>query len=116
MKVFVYRNLHRGCLSVRDVKTRRVIAYVDSITLEGVRFKVSKKLRQRVLNENRKNVHAGVEGVWIKNARAPTKKRCIKIIYNPYKYSSFVEERTLEPMHECDKAYVTIGGALVCST
>jgi hypothetical protein len=62
MKVFVYRNLRRGCLSVRDTKTRRVIAHVDEIFLRDVKFKVSKAGRERVLKEKQKNVHAGVEG------------------------------------------------------
>lgn len=113
MRVFVYRNLHKGCLSVRDVKTRLVIAHVDSITLQDVKFKVSQKLRQRVLNEKRKNVHAGVEGVWIKDAKAPSKGRRQRVTYNPYKYSFFVKEKTLEPIHEASVAYVTTDGALV---
>jgi len=64
MRVFVYRNIHKNCLSVRNVKTGLVMAHVDSITLKNVKFKVSAKGRERVLKEKAKNVHAGVEVEW----------------------------------------------------
>ena len=116
MRVFVYRNLHKKCLSVKCLKTRLVIAYVDSISLKNCQFKVSEKLRQRVLNEKRKNVHAGVVGEWVKNAKAPKLKNCSRIIYDPYKFDSFVEENTFAPWKESENAFVTIEGAFVVNT
>jgi hypothetical protein len=113
MRVYVYRNLHRKCLSVRDVKTRRVIAYVDSISLKECKFKVSAKLRQRVILEKRKNVHAGVEGEWIKDSVTPDISRCKRIMYDPYKYESFVEDGSMAPFFRSENAFVTIYGAFV---
>lgn len=114
MRVFVYRNLHKNCLSVRDVKTGIVIAYVDSILLKNIKFKVSAKGRERVLREKRKNVHAGVEGEWIKSEILPNTNDCLRIIYDPYKFASFVAENTLEPQTECPRALITIKGVFVC--
>lgn len=107
--VEVYRNLHNGKMSVRDCKTRRVIAHVDTITLAGVGFRVSKAGRERVLREGRKNVHAFVSGKVIHfQGATPYKGRDLSeyiweagsgltligdgsvAVYNPYKYESFV--------------------------
>lgn len=113
MRVYVYRNLHKKCLSVRDVKTRLVVAHVDSISLENCKFKVSASLRQRVLKEKRKNVHAGVEGDWVKDSVAPDISKCRRIMYDPYKYESFVDEGSMAPFFESKTAFVTIRGAFI---
>ena len=65
MRVFVYFNLHKKCLSVKALEGEskgRVIAHADSVELVNATFKVSQAGRQRVLRERRKNVHAGVVG------------------------------------------------------
>ena len=113
MKVFVYRNLHKSCLSVRSVKTGRVIAHVDSIVLENCNFKVSKSGRARVLREKRKNVHAGVEGTWVQGAKVPDTSQLKRVIYDPYKFESFVLESNHNPVFVSDRAFVTIEGAYV---
>jgi len=113
--VEVYRNLHNGKLSVRDSKTKRVLAHCDEVTLAGVAFKVSQAGRERVLREKRKNVHALVCGKLLEYKGAvPYKGRSIadavwqwadgikrtaiignrKVVYNPYKYRSFVTPDT----------------------
>lgn len=113
--VEVYRNLHNGKLSVRDSKTKRVLAHCDEVTLAGVAFKVSQAGRERVLREKRKNVHAFVCGKLLEYKGAvPYKGRSIadsvwqwadgikrraiigtrKVVYNPYKYRSFVTTDT----------------------
>jgi hypothetical protein len=66
-KVFVYYNLHKHTWSIRDCKTRRVIGHSDHVLLFEVKPKVSQAGRERVLREQRKNVHAGLEGRWEKN-------------------------------------------------
>lgn len=87
-RVEVYFNLHKKCYSVRDKKSRLVIAHLDSIALKDVVFKVSEKGRQRVLKEKRKNVHAVIEGTIC----CPVEIEALstKVTYNPYKYKSFV--------------------------
>ena len=88
-RVFVYRNLHRKCYSVRSMETGRVICHVDSITLTDAKFKVGKSGRERVLRERRKNVHAGVVG---HVADVSLLGQSIKVTYNPYKWTSFVRK------------------------
>ena len=39
-RVFVYRNLHKKCYSVKSMRTGKVIAHVSDITLINVQFKV----------------------------------------------------------------------------
>ncbi len=50
MRVFVYFNLHRKCLSVKALEGERkgrVIAHAKAVELVGVTFKVSEAGRQR---------------------------------------------------------------------
>lgn len=107
IRVFVYFNLHRKCLSVKALEGSykgKVIAYADSIVLHSCTFKVSEAGRQRVLRERKKNVHAGVVGTIccmndthfsgvLSAIGSPVK-------YNPYKYTSFVHAVNETPVHE----------------
>ena len=98
MKVFVYFNLHRKCFSIKALEGAnkgRVVAHSDKVLLSDGVFKVSEAGRQRVLKEQRKNVHAGVVGYWDETGtdlitidRVTTIGR--PVTYNPYKYSTFV--------------------------
>jgi hypothetical protein len=101
MKVFVYFNLHRKLFSVKalegDMKGR-VIAHRKHVLLTDATFKVSEAGRQRVIREQRKNVHAGVSGTWFEDdvQHGADKTSAFitingsAITYNPYKYSTFV--------------------------
>lgn len=73
--VRVYRNLHRDCFSIQQrayhlegcggVNRKGqwyVVAHVTELTLADVTFEVSETGRQRVIQEQRKNVHAYVHG------------------------------------------------------
>lgn len=57
--VDVYRNLRRNTFSVREGK---VIGYADDLILLDAKFRVSKAGNARVRRENRKNIHAFVNG------------------------------------------------------
>jgi len=82
--VEVYKNLNRGCWSVRQNGIVRFHTY--AIALEQCQFKVSESGRQRVLREKRKNVHAFIKGIFIKKGGLV---KGDKVTYNPYKMSSF---------------------------
>ena len=87
-----------------------MVKHTHAIRLKGdkrgyrsglVHFNVSEKGRQRVLESQRKNVHAYVKGCVILNkvkgleerkARKPKTLR--QVTYNPYKYESFVDIKT----------------------
>ena len=108
---FVYYNLHKHKWSVKDLKTGKVNGdHRDVIILTSPHFKVSQAGRKRVLEEKRKNVHAGVRG-YIEDTSfyIDDNFKTIKIYsntyylreitYNPYKYDSFVYKDTLEPIY-----------------
>ena len=88
-RVFVYRNLHRKCYSVKFLETSRVLFHTNDITLINVKFRVGKAGRERVLRTRQKNVHAGVIGYI---ADVSLIGQTSKVTYNPYKYSSFVRQ------------------------
>lgn len=88
-KVRVYFNLHKHCYSVQDSSTNKVIAHVDSINIVDAKFVVRDSGRQKVLREQRKNVHAFVVGYWKKS---PCKKLKNKVRYNPYIRGDFFSE------------------------
>ena len=93
-KVFVYKNLHKDCWSLKQ--DGLVKAHMHDLTMFDCSFRVNAKGREKVLKEKRKNVHAGISGYidspWVMNALAvQTKFSNIKLAkYNPYKYSTFV--------------------------
>lgn len=126
MRVFVYYNLHRKCLSVKALEGSergRVLAHATHAYLENVSFKVSEAGRQRVLKERAKNVHAGVCGelkalspsqllkpLPLLQALPSTKgdapgsdsqdsAASRRLTYDPYKFAHFVDAQTLQPVH-----------------
>ena len=106
-KVEVYKNLHKNCWSVRDIKTRKVIAHVKRILLEDATLVVQHSGRNRVLKEGVKNVHAFVKGnVALVNKSLPDSwGYSTEITYDPYMYSSFVERGTGMPVHKAQHIY-----------
>lgn len=115
MKVKVYYNLHKNCYSIVSLEKEnygRVIKHSNCVPLFDAQFKVSEKGRQRVLREQKKNVHAYVVGTWVdedEKFHSSTHKYYtnfwlteyfpIKLAtYNPYKYSSFVDAHSKKPL------------------
>ena len=85
--VKVYWNLHHKCFSVQQ--DGLVKAHLNRVYLHDVEFRVSESGRQRVIREQRKNVHAYAVGtmegkvdLWSLNP--------VKVSYNPYKSGTFV--------------------------
>jgi len=104
-RVFVYFNLHKKVWSVKSLKTGRVIAHANFIELKDCKFKVSKRGRERVLLERRKNVHAGVVGtiVAIDNVCSVLQNKTFQLItYNPYKYETFVSKKDETPVYQSE--------------
>ena len=90
--VEVYRNLHKKCWSVRQ--GGKVKVHTSYICLQDVKFVVQPAGREKVLREQKKNVHAFVKGYLIS---AKTVNRLNKdidmtraaVTYNPYKHPHF---------------------------
>ena len=65
MLVDVYRNLTKGCFSVKACTgpySGKVIAHAESVWLDDPMFRIVESGRQRVLMERKKYVHAYVRG------------------------------------------------------
>ena len=104
IRVFVYFNLHKKVFSVRALegdKKGLVVAHVDRILIDRPEFVVSEAGRQRVLREQKKNVHAGVRGIWTAWVDGIEQWDYLTpVTYNPYLYSTFVEKSTLAPVRK----------------
>jgi hypothetical protein len=87
--VFVYRNLHKKCLSVQQDGIVR--CHVDNIVLEDAEFRVSKAGQKRVRDEKSKNVHAKVKGVVVENPSEILQLNWNACYYNPYKTDEFTD-------------------------
>ena len=115
MKVFVYRNLRKNCYSVKALEgpnKGRVIAHWDALTLTDARFKVSRSGRARVLREKQKNVHAGCIGNWEPEQGMDWDgfERAHALTYNPYRFESFVEKCTHDPVYSSSKVWLGLTG------
>ena len=88
--VDVYYNLRKHRLSVRHKGL--VVNHIEEIALDNVEFVVSQAGRERVLKEQRKNVHAFVRGEIREMSFADRNASGHVIKYNPYKYEAFVTE------------------------
>ena len=108
MKVFVYFNLHKKCWSVKNRSTGRVIAHAQVVHLKDAKFKVSRAGRERVLREQRKNVHAGVAGDLISLDQPFTPTTSSRAIsYNPYKAAHFFDVASGAPVSEAARAVLS---------
>ncbi len=118
MKCFIYRNLHKDGI-VYSIKAMegphkgKVVGYGSAMYVTDPQFVVYENGRQRVLKTKHKNVHAGIVGhpanVSDYEPRIPhalpedivfanVHDKPIHVTYNPYKYSTFVNRETKEPV------------------
>ena len=109
-RVQVYYNLHKKCLSVRH--KGKVIEHAQEVTLTDARFHVQQAGRERVLKEKRKNVHAYVSGklketFWFTQAPKYIWTAKQHVTYNPYKYKSFVNKKTLKPVASAEVVHIS---------
>lgn len=97
--VDVYFNLHKKVWSVRNRKTRRVVAHLDNLILHNVTFRVSAAGNARVRREGRKNVHAFARGTYMGTDYKRPPFGGTNVTYNPYKYTTFVDAADETPVH-----------------
>lgn len=99
-KVKVYYNLHKHTFSIIDYKSNLLLAHSDVVKLKDVTFKVSRKGRQRVLKEQRKNVHAYVIGNYLGfnyKIEEEDLHNWNALCYNPYINNFFINKETNQP-------------------
>lgn len=101
-KVMVYYNLHKHTFSISY--QGKVILHADYVKLEDVEFRVRQGGKEKVRNQKSKNVHAFVIGTLVEYCEYP----CFElpeppndyvVTYNPYKYDSFINKDTKEPIY-----------------
>ena len=107
MRVEVYFNLHKKTFSVRSAKSGKVLLHTDEVHIENPEFVVRQSGRNRVLSEGRKNVHAFVRGdaAFFRYTNRPMLDT---LTYNPYKYASFVDKKTEEPVYKASRAWLSV--------
>ncbi len=109
MRVKVYFNLHRKLFSVVSLEAHdrygKVIDHVQKIALDNAGFVVRPAGRARVLREKRKNVHAFVTGT-VSAIQDDYPGWADIVVYNPYKFSTFVLRDSHTPVHSAKKAWV----------
>jgi hypothetical protein len=99
-KVRVYRNLHKGCISVRQGNL--VKCHTDNVILKDFKTIVGKKGQERVRREKAKNVHAFIEGYVVSHVEICQDENQQKLLdfrwgelyYNPYKTDDWTELET----------------------
>lgn len=109
-RVFVYKNLHNGKFSVKNVETGLVVGHADSLALTDVAFKVSQAGRKRVLTEKVKNVHAGIEGTYSPAHLFSLEVTTNLVTYNPYKHGYFYDRDTEEAIFKAKEVYFAASG------
>lgn len=101
MKSQVYWNLHKQVWSVR--RGGRVVSHRPQLWMTDVDFRVQQAGRLRVIEEKRKNVHAYANGNVVGKYDFYVPGR--KIIYNPYKFTTFVYADDLTPVFHVDRVF-----------
>lgn len=115
MRVRVYRNLTKKCISIQSTKTNLVIMYSEAVSLTNCKFTVREKGREKVLKEKRKNVHAFVIGELddvYKSPEGEDRRGVRQASYNPYKHGFFYDVITQEPVREASKVWVMSDGTI----
>lgn len=90
MQVKVYRNLHKECYSIQNKRSGLVVEHADTVTLLGAMFIVQPSGHAKVIETQRKNVHAFAIGDRLYSNKAGVYDNTfIRIYYNPYRHDYF---------------------------
>lgn len=111
MRVDVYRNLHKDCMSVRSREKGdygKVIRHTRGLKMSNVDLIVRQKGRQNVIATKRKNVHAFLRGVlrWTYVEPNCPLVGMVELTYNPYISNEFYERSTGRPVHHARQVIV----------
>ncbi len=102
--VETYYNLHKHVPSVRV--DGKVVAHLDAVPVKQPSFVVQQGGRQRVLEEQSKNVHAFIKGEFASSLDADALEGLIpiRVKYDPYRFDSFVTADTEQRVTEAEYA------------
>jgi hypothetical protein len=101
--VDVYRNLHtNNGYSIRCSKSGLVLTHCSTVRIKNAKFHVSESGRLKTVEQKRRRVHAYVRGELVAyNEKTP--EDFVKVLYNPYHTSLFMNSETNEPISEADE-------------
>jgi hypothetical protein len=109
----VYRNLNKkGWFSIIGYHLKKksylLYAHANNFKANNIEFKVSEAGRQRVLSNQKRNVHAFAHcmGLELDNSNVEY-SRDNKVSYNPYKHGNFYMKHTGEIINEANSIFVT---------
>ena len=104
--VEAYYNLHKKCFSVRHAG--RVWFHTNVLTLRNCKFAVQPAGRAKVIEEQKKNVHAFVRGFFVRGDDHTNHRmlHAAQAMYNPYYFSTFVDVDTGDAVYEADMVYL----------
>lgn len=91
--VYVYKNLHKALYSIKQKGV--VVAHAERLCLGEVEFIVNEKLRQKVLRDKQKNVHAYLKGFYETSGMGTCATRndlSVAVYYNPYITKKFINK------------------------
>lgn len=122
MRVRVYRNLNKAeFFSIQALEGEckgKVIGYAKSVLIENGQYRVSEAGRKRVLRDQRKNVHAYIDGVIVdaSNTVQTLTGNETYVTYNPYRQGDFYRPDTQEVQRKgFEQAVIQQAGAYVFS-
>ena len=113
--VRVFKNLTHGCYSI--LQNGKLKASARQVLLSDVEFKVRESGRQRMLKEQRRNVHAFAVGLLVDYVH-PSDERTLSSIegrvvtYNPKELASFYDLLTQAPVTNADLVHLDEEGAI----
>lgn len=90
-RVQIYYNLHQGGYSIKDKATGLVVGYAQNVLLKRCTFRVQQAGRQKTIAEQRKRVHAYIEGDFVAADEPFDFQHMDKVIYNPYTTPQFTD-------------------------
>lgn len=108
--VSAYFNLHNKHWSLKSKATGRVMGHTKHVVVHQARFAVGEAGRQRVIQEQQKNVHAFVRGQAEHVEPHEPPAHAIPVSYNPYKAGHFYRKDTGEAVHSADTVHMTPRG------
>ena len=114
MNVRAYRNLRKGCWSIVDSSTGKVVYHARNAHIKDVSFRVREAGRKRVIADQQKNVHAVVCGQLID---FDFSDRCLwsggLVAYNPYKAGYFYDVHNGRAILEAKEVFLYSNGKAI---
>ena len=101
--VHVYKNTHTELWSIKQNDV--VVAYAEKISLKDVEFRVQQSGLKKVRKKQQKGFCAYIHGYLHDIDLGEFDLDCIeffRIYFNPYRFNSFVKQKTSEPIIKAD--------------